>query len=118
MLNNKVGNFKFIYVDILVEKEEEEEVPKIRQQKLSKRPRPKTLLELLERLKLEVRTRFRVCLFGMMRLKQIETTIFSFSQIIPQIKKEEPDHQFSVVSSLNFLFYLYHTSSETRCVDI
>ncbi|XP_062275017.1 SAM domain-containing protein SAMSN-1a isoform X1 [Scomber scombrus] len=53
MLNNKVGNFKFIYVDVLVEEEEEEEVPKIRQQKLSKRPRPKTLLELLERLKLE-----------------------------------------------------------------
>ncbi|KAM7413477.1 hypothetical protein PAMA_020729 [Pampus argenteus] len=53
MLNNKVGNFKFIYVDVLVEKEEEEEVPKIRQQKLCKRPRPKTLLELLEHLKLE-----------------------------------------------------------------
>lgn len=56
MLNNKVGNFKFIYVDVLVEKEEEEEAPKIRQQKLCKRPRPKTLLELLERLNLEVRT--------------------------------------------------------------
>ncbi|XP_026150039.1 SAM domain-containing protein SAMSN-1a [Mastacembelus armatus] len=53
MLNNKVGNFKFIYVDVLVEKEEEEEVPKIRQQKLCKRPRPKTLLELLERLNLQ-----------------------------------------------------------------
>lgn len=53
MLNNKVGNFKFIYVDVVVEKEEEEEVPKIRQQKLCKRPRPKTLLELLERLNLE-----------------------------------------------------------------
>ncbi|XP_029028078.1 SAM domain-containing protein SAMSN-1a [Betta splendens] len=52
MLNNKVGNFKFIYVDILVEKEEEE-APKIRQQKLCKRPRPKTLLELLERLNLK-----------------------------------------------------------------
>lgn len=56
MLHNKVGNFKFIYVDVLVEKEEEEEeAPKIRQQKLCKRPRPKTLLELLERLNLEVR---------------------------------------------------------------
>ncbi|XP_032363040.1 SAM domain-containing protein SAMSN-1a isoform X1 [Etheostoma spectabile] len=53
MLNNKVGNFKFIYVDVLVEKEEKEEAPKIRQQKLCKRPRPKTLLELLERLNLE-----------------------------------------------------------------
>uniref|UniRef100_A0A3B4ZUZ8 SAM domain, SH3 domain and nuclear localization signals 1 n=1 Tax=Stegastes partitus TaxID=144197 RepID=A0A3B4ZUZ8_9TELE len=53
MLKNKVGNFKFIYVDVLVEKEEEEEAPKIRPQKLCKRPRPKTLLELLERLNLE-----------------------------------------------------------------
>lgn len=56
MLNNKVGTFKFIYVQVLEEKkEEEQEAPKIRQQKLCKRPRPKTLLELLERLQLEVR---------------------------------------------------------------
>ncbi|KAM8903734.1 SAM domain-containing protein SAMSN-1a [Spinachia spinachia] len=53
MLNNKVGNFKFIYVDVVADKEEEVEVPMIRQQKLCKRPRPKTLLELLERLNLE-----------------------------------------------------------------
>lgn len=55
ILNNKVGNFKFIYVDMLMEKESEEEAPKIRPQRMSKRPRPKTLLELLERLHLEVR---------------------------------------------------------------
>lgn len=62
MLNDKVGNFKFIYVDVLLEKEkdngedeeDEEDAPKIRPQRLSKRARPKTLLELLERLHLEV----------------------------------------------------------------
>ncbi|KAF4086421.1 hypothetical protein AMELA_G00105850 [Ameiurus melas] len=59
LLNSKVGNFKFIYVDVLQEKEkneeeeEEEETPQIRPQRLSKRPRPKTLLELLERLHLQ-----------------------------------------------------------------
>ncbi|XP_046891988.1 SAM domain-containing protein SAMSN-1a [Hypomesus transpacificus] len=53
MLENKVGNFKFIYVDVLVEKKKEEEAPKIRPQKVCRRPRPKTLLELLERLQLE-----------------------------------------------------------------
>ncbi|XP_064831214.1 SAM domain-containing protein SAMSN-1-like isoform X2 [Oncorhynchus masou masou] len=53
ILNNKVGNFKFIYVDMLMEKEREEEAPNIRPQRMSKRPRPKTLLELLERLHLE-----------------------------------------------------------------
>ncbi|XP_026082353.1 SAM domain-containing protein SAMSN-1-like isoform X1 [Carassius auratus] len=55
MLNNKVGNFKFIYVDVLPEKEkeEEEEAPTIRPVKVCKKPRPNTLLELLERLHLE-----------------------------------------------------------------
>ncbi|KAK7156589.1 hypothetical protein R3I94_006595 [Phoxinus phoxinus] len=55
MLNNKVGNFKFIYVDVLPEKEkeEEDEAPKIRSVKVCKNPRPNTLLELLERLHLE-----------------------------------------------------------------
>ncbi|KAJ8414638.1 hypothetical protein AAFF_G00038400 [Aldrovandia affinis] len=51
MLNNKVGNFKFIYVDDIIEKEAE--VPKIRPHRRSKRPRPKTLQELLERLNLQ-----------------------------------------------------------------
>ncbi|KAI5626101.1 SAM domain-containing protein SAMSN-1 isoform X3 [Silurus asotus] len=62
MLNNKVGNFKFIYVNVLLEKEhgkeddedkEEEESLKIRPQRTSKRSRPKTLQELLQRLHLE-----------------------------------------------------------------
>ncbi|XP_076832338.1 SAM domain-containing protein SAMSN-1a [Brachyhypopomus gauderio] len=54
ILNNKVGNFKFIYVDVLDEKEEkEEDTAKIRTPRVSKRARPKTLLELLERLHLE-----------------------------------------------------------------
>ncbi|NWR27770.1 SAMN1 protein, partial [Tachuris rubrigastra] len=46
MLNNKVGNFKFIYVDIILE---EEAAPrKIIQHRGSKRTKPKTLQELLE----------------------------------------------------------------------
>lgn len=53
MLNGKVGNFKFIYVDVLIEKEPEAP-QKMRMQRRCKRPRPKTLQELLERLNLEV----------------------------------------------------------------
>ncbi|XP_017567406.1 SAM domain-containing protein SAMSN-1b isoform X3 [Pygocentrus nattereri] len=51
MLNGKVGNFKFIYVDVLPE----EPVPmqRMRTNRKSRRPRPKTLQELLERLNLE-----------------------------------------------------------------
>ncbi|KAI5624500.1 SAM domain-containing protein SAMSN-1 [Silurus asotus] len=51
MLNSKVGSFKFIYVDVLPE----ESVPVYRMEnhRRSKRPRPKTLQEFLERLNLE-----------------------------------------------------------------
>lgn len=52
MLNGKVGNFKFIYVDVLVEESVPE--PRIRCHRRSRRPRPKTLQEFLERLNLEV----------------------------------------------------------------
>ncbi|XP_035171289.1 SAM domain-containing protein SAMSN-1-like isoform X2 [Oxyura jamaicensis] len=46
MLNNKVGNFKFIYVDIILE--EEAAPKKIKAHRVSKRTKPKTLQELLE----------------------------------------------------------------------
>lgn len=52
MLNGKVGSFKFIYVDVLVEESVPE--PRIRAHRRSRRPRPKTLQEFLERLNLEV----------------------------------------------------------------
>ncbi|KAI1893417.1 hypothetical protein AGOR_G00123510 [Albula goreensis] len=51
MLNNKVGNFKFIYVDVIIEKEAE--APKIRPNRRSRQPRPNTLQELLESLNLQ-----------------------------------------------------------------
>ncbi|XP_040194735.1 SAM domain-containing protein SAMSN-1 isoform X2 [Rana temporaria] len=51
MLNNKIGNFKFIYVDII--SEEETPVPRKIVRRKSKRPRPKTLQELLERFNLQ-----------------------------------------------------------------
>ncbi|KAI6078396.1 SAM and SH3 domain-containing protein 3 isoform X1 [Aix galericulata] len=53
LLNNKVGSFKFIYVDIIPE--EMAPARKSRGQGKSKRPKPKTLHELLERINLQVR---------------------------------------------------------------
>lgn len=55
LLNNKVGSFKFIYVDVIPE----ETVPARRSQGSSrnKRLKPKTLHELLERINLQVRDR-------------------------------------------------------------
>ncbi|KAK3521691.1 hypothetical protein QTP70_015577 [Hemibagrus guttatus] len=51
MLNGKVGSFKFIYVDVLTE--EPAPMHRIGKHRRSKRPRPKTLQEFLERLNLE-----------------------------------------------------------------
>ncbi|XP_062982825.1 SAM domain-containing protein SAMSN-1 [Elgaria multicarinata webbii] len=51
LLNNKVGNFKFIYVDLIAE---EESAPrKIKLPKQSKSAKPKSLQELLQRIHLQ-----------------------------------------------------------------
>ncbi|XP_034149401.1 SAM domain-containing protein SAMSN-1b isoform X2 [Esox lucius] len=52
VLNNKVGNFKFIYVD-LIEEKVPEPPQKMRTHRRSRRPQAKTVQELLERLHLE-----------------------------------------------------------------
>lgn len=52
LLNNKVGNFKFIYVDLITE---EESAPrKIKPHKKSKRVKPNSLQEFLEQIHLQV----------------------------------------------------------------
>lgn len=53
LLNGKLGSFKFIYVDVLPEEAVGPVRPSRRQSK-GKRPKPKTLHELLERIGLEV----------------------------------------------------------------
>lgn len=56
LLNNKVGTFKFIYVDVLAE---EEEKPKrtMRRRRKGRAPKPSSVEELLERINLKVRGR-------------------------------------------------------------
>ncbi|OXB57153.1 hypothetical protein ASZ78_000554 [Callipepla squamata] len=54
LLNNKVGSFKFIYVDVIPE--EAAPTRKSRGQSKSKRLKPKTLHELLERINLQEHT--------------------------------------------------------------
>lgn len=55
LLNNRVGSFKFIYVDVIPE--ETAPARKSRGSGKSKRLKPKTLHELLERINLQVRDR-------------------------------------------------------------
>lgn len=58
LLNNKVGTFKFIYVDVL---NEEGEKPKssIRKRRKSRPPKPTSVEELLERINLKVMTKYQ-----------------------------------------------------------
>nr|XP_023420676.1 SAM domain-containing protein SAMSN-1 isoform X2 [Cavia porcellus] len=51
MLNNKVGNFKFIYVDVI--SEEEAAPKKIKAHRRGEREKPKTLQEFLEKIHLQ-----------------------------------------------------------------
>ncbi|KAG8518512.1 SAM domain-containing protein SAMSN-1, partial [Galemys pyrenaicus] len=51
MLNNKVGNFKFIYVDVI--SEEESAPKKVKTPRRSEKEKPKTLQEFLERIHLQ-----------------------------------------------------------------
>lgn len=53
LLNNKVGTFKFIYVDVLNEEEEKPKRPTRRRRK-GRRPQPKSVEELLDRINLKV----------------------------------------------------------------
>ncbi|XP_043961840.1 SAM and SH3 domain-containing protein 1a isoform X4 [Gambusia affinis] len=52
LLNNKVGTFKFIYVDVLIEEEEKPKRP-IRRRRKGRPPKPTSVEELLERINLK-----------------------------------------------------------------
>lgn len=53
LLNNKVGTFKFIYVDVLSEEEEKPKRP-VRRRRKGRPPKPSSVEELLERINLKV----------------------------------------------------------------
>lgn len=54
LLNNKVGTFKFIYVDVLSEEEEKPKRP-VRRRRKGRPPKPTSVEELLDRINLKVR---------------------------------------------------------------
>ena len=56
LLNNKVGTFKFIYVDVLVEEEEKPKRP-VRRRRKGRPPKPSSVEDLLERINLKVQRR-------------------------------------------------------------
>uniref|UniRef100_UPI00358FF6A4 SAM and SH3 domain-containing protein 1-like isoform X1 n=1 Tax=Myxine glutinosa TaxID=7769 RepID=UPI00358FF6A4 len=53
LLNNKVGTFKFVYVDVLIEEEEQSHKKPRPRRTRSRRPKPQTVQELLARINLQ-----------------------------------------------------------------
>uniref|UniRef100_A0A452HC03 Uncharacterized protein n=1 Tax=Gopherus agassizii TaxID=38772 RepID=A0A452HC03_9SAUR len=107
VLNNRVGSFKFIYVDIIPE----EPVParKNRVQSKSKRPKPKTLHELLERINLEEHIS-TLLLNGYQTLedfKELRETHLNELNIM------DPQHRAKLLTAADLLLD-YDTASETE----
>ncbi|XP_038040472.1 SAM and SH3 domain-containing protein 3 isoform X2 [Anas platyrhynchos] len=107
LLNNKVGSFKFIYVDIIPE--EMAPARKSRGQGKSKRPKPKTLHELLERINLQEHTS-TLLLNGYQTLedfKELRETHLN------ELNITDPQHRAKLLTAAELLLD-YDTASESE----
>uniref|UniRef100_A0A8D0GBD3 SAM and SH3 domain containing 3 n=1 Tax=Sphenodon punctatus TaxID=8508 RepID=A0A8D0GBD3_SPHPU len=107
VLNNKVGSFKFIYVDIILE--EAAPVRKSISQSRSKRPKPKTLHELLERINLQEHIS-TLLLNGYQTLedfKELQETHLN------ELNITDPQHRAKLLTAADLL-QDYDTASETE----
>ncbi|XP_062997963.1 SAM and SH3 domain-containing protein 3 [Elgaria multicarinata webbii] len=107
LLNNKVGSFKFIYVNVIPE--EPAPAPKNCSRSRSKRPKPKTLHELLERMNLEEHTS-TLLLNGYQTLedfKELQETHLN------ELNITDPQHRAKLLTAADLLLD-YDTSSEAE----
>nr|XP_020660303.1 SAM and SH3 domain-containing protein 3 [Pogona vitticeps] len=105
LLNNKVGSFKFIYVNVIPE--EPAPVAKSCSRSRSKRPKPKTLHELLERINLEEHTS-TLLLNGYQTLedfKELQETHLN------ELNITDPQHRAKLLTAADLLLD-YDTSSD------
>ncbi|KAM4664418.1 SAM and SH3 domain-containing protein 3 [Discoglossus pictus] len=107
MLKNKVGSFKFIYVDILPE---ETEAPrKTKTQGRSKRLKPKTLQELLERINMQEHIP-TLLLNGYQTIEDFKD--LSENHLI-ELNITDPQHRVKLLTAAQFLLD-YDTGSESE----
>ncbi|KAJ7310253.1 hypothetical protein JRQ81_007151 [Phrynocephalus forsythii] len=107
LLNHKVGSFKFIYVEIIPE--EPALVAKSSSRGRSKRPKPKTLHELLERINLEEHTS-TLLLNGYQTLedfKELQETHLN------ELNITDPQHRAKLLTAADLLLD-YDTSSDVE----
>ncbi|XP_028571795.2 SAM and SH3 domain-containing protein 3 [Podarcis muralis] len=107
VLNNKVGSFKFIYVDIIPE--DPAPVAKSSSRSRSKRPKPKTLHELLERMNLEE--------YASTLLLNGYQTLEDFKELqethLNELNITDPQHRAKLLTAADLLLD-YDTSSEAE----
>uniref|UniRef100_A0A8D2L713 SAM and SH3 domain containing 3 n=1 Tax=Varanus komodoensis TaxID=61221 RepID=A0A8D2L713_VARKO len=109
LLNSKVGSFKFIYVNVLPEERHSMPAPKSCSRSRSKRPKPKTLHELLERMNLEEHTS-TLLLNGYQTLedfKELQETHLN------ELNITDPEHRAKLLTAADLLLD-YDTSSEAE----
>nr|XP_034969180.1 SAM and SH3 domain-containing protein 3 [Zootoca vivipara] len=107
LLNNKVGSFKFIYVDIIPE--DPAPVAKSSSRSRSKRPKPKTLHELLERMNLQE--------YASTLLLNGYQTLEDFKELqethLNELNITDPQHRAKLLTAADLLLD-YDTSSEAE----
>ncbi|XP_069469075.1 SAM and SH3 domain-containing protein 3 [Ambystoma mexicanum] len=107
LLNNKMGSFKFIYVDIVPE--EQEQPKKIRTQGKNRRPKPKTLQELLERINLQEHIS-TLLLNGYQTLEDFKDLSETH---LKELNITDPQHSAKLLTAAELLLD-YDTGSETE----
>ncbi|NXA26804.1 SASH3 protein, partial [Ibidorhyncha struthersii] len=108
LLNNRVGSFKFIYVDVIPE--ETAPTRKTRGSGKSKRPKPKTLHELLERINLQEHTS-TLLLNGYQTLedfKELRETHLN------ELNITDPQHRAKLLTAAELLLDYDSKTSETE----
>ncbi|NWQ85904.1 SASH3 protein, partial [Burhinus bistriatus] len=107
LLNNRVGSFKFIYVDVIPE--ETTPARKSRGPGKSKRPKPKTLHELLERINLQEHTS-TLLLNGYQTLEDFKDLRETH---LNELNITDPQHRAKLLTAAELLLD-YDTASETE----
>uniref|UniRef100_A0A803K9R6 SAM and SH3 domain containing 3 n=1 Tax=Xenopus tropicalis TaxID=8364 RepID=A0A803K9R6_XENTR len=109
MLRNKIGSFKFIYVDLVPEETETPKKTKTRTKVRSKRQKPKTVQELLERINMQEHIP-TLLLNGYETIEDFKD--LSENHLI-ELNITDPQHRVKLLTAAEFLLD-YDTGSETE----
>eukprot|EP00063_Salmo_salar_P025938 XP_014000773.1 PREDICTED: SAM and SH3 domain-containing protein 1-like [Salmo salar] len=106
LLNNKVGTFKFIYVDVLSEEEEKPKRP-VRRKRKGRPPKPTSVEELLERINLK--EHMPTFLFN--GYEDLDTFKLLEEEDLDELNIRDPQHRAVLLTAVELL-QEYDSSSE------